>query len=374
MAFTNWPCVDREQYFRDVNAACNVVPDSQPLSRSDPSSSSKAEFTVRDMLRPVANQRGEANGASNPGRKRRRGRQYHNCLFKGKRNSVLPTSSTARLLNHLGWNLTKSDNHWSTLATMKEWVNLILKQYYIKICQERGLDMKTQKLMLVLDCWSVHKSAAFHSWLEETHTWIALLFVPAGCTSKFQPCDVIVQRPLKDAFRKEFQGWCVREISNMLTESSSPEDIKMDFSISTLRKLACDSLFSAHNQVASKKEMIRCGWRKCGLLQAWEHEHQLRAVEENATGSLFNSTHETDNVEERADLGTDDECGDASVQEIMERVVGPTLQASNVNDTAMTENTVRLHDFRNRPVPVGSQSRSRFTQYLSEINIVTPYV
>jgi hypothetical protein len=87
-------------------------------------------------------------------------------------------------------------NHWSTLSTMKRYVQYILAPYF-----EHHREDPNQICIWQIDCWSVHRSEEFRSWMYATYPWIRIHYVPANCTGIFQPCDVGIQRILKLAIR-----------------------------------------------------------------------------------------------------------------------------------------------------------------------------
>jgi hypothetical protein len=69
---------------------------------------------------------------------------------------------------------------------------------------------------------SVHRKTTFRDWIKENHSkWLTTVYVPAKCTSTCQPCDVILNRPFKAAFRFSFQMWVIEE-----TERRHVENIK----------------------------------------------------------------------------------------------------------------------------------------------------
>jgi hypothetical protein len=83
----------------------------------------------------------------------------------------------------------KSWTYWSTQATMKLLVNNIIAPYFDATKGELRLP-PTQCLFWTIDCWSVHKSDEFRSWMKKTHPTIIICFVPGGCTGLWQPLDV----------------------------------------------------------------------------------------------------------------------------------------------------------------------------------------
>ena len=127
-------------------------------------------------------------------------------IFTGKTDRCLPKFENKRdCLNH-GFHFNMTENHWSNLKTCKEFVKCILIPYFEDIVGKMSLP-KSQKMIWLIDCWCVHKSEAFLSWMKKEYPWICVLFILANCTSKLQPVDVILQRPLKCGFINCFKQW-----------------------------------------------------------------------------------------------------------------------------------------------------------------------
>lgn len=123
-------------------------------------------------------------------------------VFTGTTDRSFPPRNEGRqMCEDAGWHLTYSNNHWSNLTTCKQFVEQILQPYRRKQVQKMGLDEET-KLIWLLECWNVHISKDFISWLKISHPQILFIFVPANCTNVSQPADVILQRPFKHGFRQ----------------------------------------------------------------------------------------------------------------------------------------------------------------------------
>ncbi|KIJ10096.1 hypothetical protein PAXINDRAFT_86586, partial [Paxillus involutus ATCC 200175] len=58
--------------------------------------------------------------------------------------------------------------------------------------QKLGVPLN-QPCILQLDCWVIHCSIAFHTWLDVNYEWIQYWFVPAGTTGVAQPCNIGIQ-------------------------------------------------------------------------------------------------------------------------------------------------------------------------------------
>jgi len=121
-------------------------------------------------------------------------------IYAGSTNHSLPTPDAPyynKATKELGFHIESGgNNHWSTLSTMKSYVQDILVPYF-----EDHKQYPNQICIWQIDCWSVHQSAEFRQWMYETYPWIRIHYVPANCTGLFQPCDVGIQQVLKLAIR-----------------------------------------------------------------------------------------------------------------------------------------------------------------------------
>jgi hypothetical protein len=54
--------------------------------------------------------------------------------------------------------------------------------------------------------------------MKKEHTNILLIFVPINCTSEFQPTNVILQKPLKHAFKVHFNSWTSQTIKDQIDD------------------------------------------------------------------------------------------------------------------------------------------------------------
>ncbi|KAJ3979732.1 hypothetical protein F5890DRAFT_1575908 [Lentinula detonsa] len=79
---------------------------------------------------------------------------------------------------HLGFQLepSKSDTYWSTIDTMKSLINSIITPYFERKKLDLGIDdPKNQYSIWKIDCWSVHKSETFLTWMKQTHPKIIII-------------------------------------------------------------------------------------------------------------------------------------------------------------------------------------------------------
>ncbi|THU92847.1 hypothetical protein K435DRAFT_671417 [Dendrothele bispora CBS 962.96] len=100
--------------------------------------------------------------------------------------------------------------YWSNINTMKSYVNNILAPYFANAKTTLGRP-QSQRTIWQLDVWSVQRSQEFRAWMKSTHPTIFLDYVPGGCTSVAQPCDVAMQRPFKQSIKKSYHEDIVNE-------------------------------------------------------------------------------------------------------------------------------------------------------------------
>ncbi|KAF7349854.1 ATP-binding cassette sub-family A member 6 [Mycena venus] len=169
------------------------------------------------------------------------------------------------------------NNYWSTQRTMRAFVKDILVPYFIQMIRELRLP-ETQFCLWIIDCWSVHKSEEFRTWMKVHYPWILLCFVPGGCTSLFQPLDVGIQRTLKHAIKRAAHRDVVAEATALIAEDddgsesdseliethSNPALLKLDTSLPTLRNRCVQWIVDAFH-ACNKKELVLKAWEHCAV-------------------------------------------------------------------------------------------------------------
>ena len=129
------------------------------------------------------------------------------------------------------------------MSTCQEFVKTIVRPYKKQIIDQLNMH-KDSKFIWLLDCWSVHKSKEFVVWIKEKHPTILLIFVPADYTSMYHPAYVILQRPFKHGFGKEFDIYTITMIDKQIEEKET-KNVNLDFCKSTLKFLLYSWWFEA---------------------------------------------------------------------------------------------------------------------------------
>ena len=109
-----------------------------------------------------------------------------------------PKANVRREAESLGFHFTPANSeknptsHFSTLQSMKDWMDKIYAPYVKSIIQERNLQLD-QKSILLLDAYPVHTGKKFRTWLAASHPNVFIIYIPANCTGQFQLADVGLQ-------------------------------------------------------------------------------------------------------------------------------------------------------------------------------------
>ena len=180
-------------------------------------------------------------------------------IHKGNMSQSLPSkncrSMKEALENGFLFESSKTSTYWSTQATMQNFVNTVLAPYFKKVKTMNRLPHSQCSLWLI-DCWSVHCSDEFLSWMATHHETIIILFVPAGCTGLFQPCDVGFQCIFKHSLKISAHTDVVNEVLSQLKRGVPVGDVKIDTTLKVLRDRTVHWLWTAFSNL-NKPEIVK---------------------------------------------------------------------------------------------------------------------
>lgn len=209
-------------------------------------------------------------------------------IFQGKTKRCLPAPAIREPLEDSGWDFTYSTNHWANQTTMTEIMAEVISPYLMATKQTLGLQPK-HKAVLLLDCWKVHRSAEFQNFLKRDYSDVIPLFIPAGCTSKLQVVDLVVNGQVKSVVKQHVAQYLSNQASEQMNQGIEAQHVKFDLRLSVLKpklvfwlKAAVDSL---------QPETIKRGWDRAKLLNAWKGEWQAKALQNYEEGRLFPHDH-----------------------------------------------------------------------------------
>lgn len=180
------------------------------------------------------------------------------------------------VLKKHSFHLTQTHNHWSTLDSMQDYVRKIIVPFVNNMKQQHScLDSDT---LLLFDCWSVHKSHDFLKWLRETYPTFHVVFIPAGCTSKAQPADVLLQRPFKNEISNNYTLWMMQQTEGLLRSGADPATIRISTGITMLKPLAVEWSVNSWKLLQKKRETIADGWKNLGFSKIFDLDFQVESL------------------------------------------------------------------------------------------------
>ena len=274
-------------------------------------------------------------------------------VFTGTTKRTLPPQSEGKkMCLQDGWNLTYSENHWSNLQKTKQCVDAILIPYLQQQIQELGLP-KDQRMVWLLDCWSVHISKGFMKWIQVTHANILVIYVPANCTSNLKPTDVILQKSLKHAFEVHFNRWPSLTIKDQIDRGIEPE---IDFWMSNLKPRLCEWLHLAWNEVKAMKSVVVKGWDLTSLTRAFDSSFQIAPMTSNSATNLF----EAFTIEAINDDDVDELDSDLPIFEVVHECLQP--KADCLQNIQLVVSALAGTKQRMRALARGHNTKSATTQ------------
>ncbi|GLB45665.1 hypothetical protein LshimejAT787_2500570 [Lyophyllum shimeji] len=149
----------------------------------------------------------------------------------------------------------KTSMYWSTQETMRDLVDNIIAPYFESKKKDLGLPPE-QRSIWKIDCWSVHKSEEFRTWMKQHHATIIIIFVPGGCTSVWRPLDIGFQRVLKLSIKRSAHRDIVQEVTAQMS-AKPPQPVRLDTSVRTLRNRTVSWIVNAVNELSNKELILK---------------------------------------------------------------------------------------------------------------------
>ena len=269
-------------------------------------------------------------------------------IFGGKTERSHPIM--AETIKQAGFHFAHSENHWSNQQTMKEYITNVIIPYRRKQIDKHQL-ASDSKLILQLDCWSVHRSDEFISWIKKNHRFIELLFIPPNCTSKLQVADVALQKPFKWGIKRQFNQWLADIIEEQIESEAEKIEINSHLRMAAIKPLLMNWVYESWDLLGSQPELIMRAWSKCMNQQLnidpFDPAVQQKAVDECMAGHLIahdfkfeNKTEDKDNDEEKQNFKEteEEECDEKEDElDLMKKIVfGERRSGRKRKDTSRT--------------------------------------
>ena len=159
------------------------------------------------------------------------------------------------------WHVTYSANHWSNKDTMIDYIKNIIIPYIRHKRKELGLSSEHSAVVL-FDVFKGQCVESIFKLLDDNN--ILYVLVPANCTDKLQPLDLIVNKPAKDFMKSRFQEWYSGIIRKQLDDGIE-EDVDMRLSI--MKPLSAQWIIELYFYLKSHPEIIINGFHAAGILK-----------------------------------------------------------------------------------------------------------
>lgn len=173
-------------------------------------------------------------------------------VIAGKTWKVCPPedSPCSDELKGLSINFVQSGNtkHWSTHETMHRLWDEQLKPYVEDMIKKLGL-LASQRIIWIIDVWSVHRSAEFREWMKVHYPNVFVIYVPGGCTGLFQPLDVGFQRLHKHAIKRLAHADLIDEAREKLSVTRDPKSVIFETSVKVFKRRSVAWVVKSHKQL-----------------------------------------------------------------------------------------------------------------------------
>lgn len=180
-------------------------------------------------------------------------------IYAGTTDGCLPPKQFTDPCTDLGWNFTFTANHWASMDTTKQALEQLLQNWYQQRCIQLGKEPGQQKMILLVDCWAVHCSREFRSWVARNFPWIILLFVPPNMTSVCQPADTGLQKPFKDGIKLGYNRWLAERYNN------NPDERKVPLGMRAIKGPSLGWMLDSWLNLAAQPSMVLSAWAAAGL-------------------------------------------------------------------------------------------------------------
>ncbi|KIY62283.1 hypothetical protein CYLTODRAFT_182575 [Cylindrobasidium torrendii FP15055 ss-10] len=194
-------------------------------------------------------------------------------VWGGQSARSLPSESAARMQEAKAYGFdftfakseTSKRSHFSTLKTMKEYVENIVVPWRDAVLAADPTIARDHPAILLIDAYPVHLSKKFRAFIFNDHPEIILIYIPANCTGVFQPADVGLQRVIKHQLKQELFRFMMEEQRKQVAQGVHPEDFRVPSGIGELRDASVRGLVKVYEfmQTNPGRLLVKKAWQKC---------------------------------------------------------------------------------------------------------------
>ena len=143
---------------------------------------------------------------------------------------------------------------------------------------------------LIWDVYKVHREKKTMDWFKMTYTWVKLLFVAAGTTSKGQGLDVVVNAHVQSGSKQKVSQLQIEHIRAAKAKDPDATPI-INLSTPVLRAQALEVARAGMAAArALGEDTLRGAHDKTGASAAWDPAFQHEAMVLHGQGKLFSGS------------------------------------------------------------------------------------
>ena len=186
----------------------------------------------------------------------------------------------------------QTESHYVSTQVMVAFVTKVLFPHRQKILQQRGIAPDTPCILL-LDCCSVHVSKETHKELLDQcriggkFPWLIILFVPACCTSRWQPLDVGFFAIFKALLRSRRCLSLLKYCRKLRQENSALPSVKTLGAVVAKQQIL-ECILESYDVMDKKPNTMVSAFKSCGISAASLADEDKLALAFQRLKCLFN--------------------------------------------------------------------------------------
>ena len=188
-------------------------------------------------------------------------------VYKGKTPRCHP-----RFTFPSGWHITHSPNHWSTEATMLQYLEHIILPYVENVRETVGSD---EAALVIIDNFKGQITSSVNMILEQNNIHVCLL--PPNTTDLLQPMDISVNKPAKEFLKRKFEQWYSDKVIDQL-EGRDMDDLEtselqpINLAMPVLKEVGAEWLVEMADYISDNPQFIVNGFVRSGIAGAADGE------------------------------------------------------------------------------------------------------
>ncbi|KIK78047.1 hypothetical protein PAXRUDRAFT_17101 [Paxillus rubicundulus Ve08.2h10] len=160
-----------------------------------------------------------------------------------------------------------------TFLPFQQWVEHIFEPYHHQVIESNPDLSNDQYAIIYLDCYPVHTSQEFRSYIIQDFPYIILCFVPAGCTGIFQPADT---------------QYLVDLHQEALKSGLTADQVKFTTSLPVLWDVSVAGILSVYEFMTGPfgRELVQKSWARCQV-EGWDLSAECLTKIEDRMGVVY---------------------------------------------------------------------------------------